>query len=212
MQTEIAVQQLGKGIEILFGGGRRHYLPKEERGARTDGRNLFNEAQEAGYHLAHDRDGLSALNAVPALALFTPGHMSYEIDRPETEPSLADMTGKALELLGRAEKPFFIMIEAGRIDHAGHSNDPEKLARVTSSFENLVRSMYGVALHGATTEELLGWFRAEIGTRFQIRGLPETVASDMPSALIRCEQREKEVIASSEQSTPSSPIPRRHMP
>lgn len=55
--------------------------------------------------------------------------MSYNIDRDaKKEPSLTEMSIKALDDLLKAsknnKKGFFIMIEASRIDHAGHSNDP----------------------------------------------------------------------------------------
>ena len=55
----------------------------------------------------------------------------YEIDRqqnPQQEPSLLEMVETALTSLDRASKwsfkGYFLMIEASRIDHAGHANDP----------------------------------------------------------------------------------------
>jgi alkaline phosphatase len=124
MEAEIGSQQIGKGIEILMGGGSSFYLPVEQGGLRKDGRNLFEEAKRAGYSQASSRTEMMAATELPLLALFTSGHMAYEIDRnPVQEPSLAEMTVKALELLSNSNKPFFIMIEAGRIDHAGHAND-----------------------------------------------------------------------------------------
>ena len=57
--------------------------------------------------------------------------MMYEIDRsrqPEKEPSMREMTETALNSLDRATRNttegYFLMIEASRIDHAGHANDP----------------------------------------------------------------------------------------
>lgn len=57
--------------------------------------------------------------------------MMYEIDRqqdPQQEPSLLEMVETALNSLDRASKwsfkGYFLMIEASRIDHAGHANDP----------------------------------------------------------------------------------------
>lgn len=124
METQIADQQLTKDIEILMGGGRQFYVPIDEGGRREDGRNLIEEAEAAGYHRADNRADLMAVDALPLIALFTASHMAYELDRdPNEEPSLAEMTAKSLELLGKADEPFFIMIEAGRIDHAGHGND-----------------------------------------------------------------------------------------
>jgi alkaline phosphatase len=56
--------------------------------------------------------------------------MMYEIDRskaPSEEPSLLEMSKAALASLDAATtnttKGYFIMIEASRIDHAGHAND-----------------------------------------------------------------------------------------
>jgi len=56
-------------------------------------------------------------------------HMSYNVDRdPALEPSLTEMALKGINDLYTAtqdsEKGFFIMVEASRIDHAGHANDP----------------------------------------------------------------------------------------
>jgi len=55
--------------------------------------------------------------------------MSYQVDRnPLLEPSLVEMASTAINSLSAAtkksKKAFFIMIEASRIDHAGHANDP----------------------------------------------------------------------------------------
>ncbi|MGB1375801.1 MAG: alkaline phosphatase [Rhodothermales bacterium] len=124
MEVEIAEQQLTKDIEILMGGGRQYYTPSEQGGGRQDGRDLIEEAESAGYHRAYNRAEMMAIDELPLIALFTNSHMAYEIDRvEEDEPSIAEMTMKSLELLNSAGKPFFIMIEAGRIDHAGHGND-----------------------------------------------------------------------------------------
>jgi len=50
-------------------------------------------------------------------------HMSYEVDRdPAKEPSLAEMARKAIEILSKNPEGFFLLIEGGRVDHAGHQN------------------------------------------------------------------------------------------
>ena len=124
MEDEIAVQMLEGGIDAIFGGGRRHFTADSSLGGgRPDSLDLFAQAEAAGYHVALDREGFGALQA-PALALFTPDHMAYEIDRDSTqEPSLAEMTTKAINLLSGDEDGFFLMVEGSRIDHAGHAND-----------------------------------------------------------------------------------------
>jgi alkaline phosphatase len=66
--------------------------------------------------------------------------MSYEADRPATEPSLTDMTVAALDRLAGDTEGFFLMVEAGRIDHAHHAgnaanalNDTIELSRAVAA-------------------------------------------------------------------------------
>ncbi len=120
-EEDIARQQLEQGIEIMLGGGRSFFFSPEEGGQRSDSMNVV---AGSGYQLLYTRDELLRATQLPVLGLFSDGHMAYDVDRRHTEePSLADMTSWALERLARAGRPFFIMIEAGRIDHAAHSRD-----------------------------------------------------------------------------------------
>lgn len=125
MEAEIAAQQLDQDIDVLLGGGRTWFLPEEQEGRRDDGRDLLSEAADHGVQVVQHRDELAAVEAAPVLGLFSMSHMDYEIDRdPAEQPSLAEMTRKAIELLEDAsEEGFFLMVEGSRIDHAGHSND-----------------------------------------------------------------------------------------
>lgn len=124
MENEIAAQQINKNIEVILGGGRRHFLPATDDGRRDDGRDLTAEAQQNGYQYVANRDALSGITEAPVLGLFSASHMDYEIDRdPAEQPSLAEMTQKALDLVDDDEDGYFLMVEASRIDHAGHAND-----------------------------------------------------------------------------------------
>lgn len=124
METEIAAQQITKGIDVILGGGAQFYLPTEAGGRRTDGRNLFQEAAQAGYHVVQDRAGFDTLGTTPAIGLFSPSHMAMDVDRdPATQPSLAEMTRTALALLKDTPEGFLLVIEGSRIDHAAHGND-----------------------------------------------------------------------------------------
>ena len=60
------------------------------------------------------------------LGLFERSHMRYEADRKDDvagEPSLAEMTEKAIKVLRQNNKGFYLMVEAGRIDHAHHAGN-----------------------------------------------------------------------------------------
>lgn len=124
MEDEIADQMSGSGVEVLFGGGRRHFTAD----GRADGRDVLAEMADNGASVATSRDGFDALTETPGVALLAASHLDYEIDREDGEqPSLAEMTGKAITLLNQSEeareKGFFLMVEASRIDHAEHGND-----------------------------------------------------------------------------------------
>ncbi|TDJ71323.1 MAG: alkaline phosphatase [Planctomycetota bacterium] len=120
MTRAIGEQQLRQGIEVLFGGGTPFHAPSD--GGRPNLRAL---AIEAGYRIVTDRAAFDELEETPVLAIFSSEHMAFEIDRdPLAQPSLAEMTRKALDLLDGDEAGFFLVVEGGRIDHAGHGNDP----------------------------------------------------------------------------------------
>ncbi|GAB5520231.1 MAG: alkaline phosphatase [Rhodothermales bacterium] len=125
MEAEIAAQQIRQGIDVILGGGTRFYLDEEAGGRRTDSRNLVGDAVDYGYTAVLDRAGFDAATTTPLLGLFSASHMDYEIDRdPAEQPSLAEMTMKAITLLeGASDEGFFLMVEASRIDHAAHAND-----------------------------------------------------------------------------------------
>jgi alkaline phosphatase len=123
-ENEIAEQQLGQDIEVLLGGGRRHFLPESAADSeRNDEQNLLKKANERGYRVVETADGLTRVEDGPLLGLFSDGHMAYEIDRPSSQPSLAQMTDTAIDVLSDHEDGYFLMVEGSRIDHAGHGND-----------------------------------------------------------------------------------------
>ena len=142
-EESVADQELKFGVDVLMGGRKQFFLPESAGGKRKDGRNLLEEAQQAGYTVAGTAEELKAAPAGKILGLFNMGNMSYEIDRAATaEPSLAEMTGKALQILSKSKRGFFVMIEGGRIDHAAHRNDAPATIRDTLAFDEAV----GVAM------------------------------------------------------------------
>ncbi len=134
----IANDLVDSGIDLIMGGGRQHMIPMgsvgPELGAskREDSRNLLEEMQSDGYILMQDKvafDAYEPEKGDKVLGIFNPGHMQYELDRAKDtngEPALWEMTEKALELLSKNRKGFFLMVEAARIDHAGHDHDTDR--------------------------------------------------------------------------------------
>lgn len=117
-------------VDIAMGGGARYFVPKGVAtpnggtGHRPDDVNLIETAQAAGIQYAHDKDSLAALDkSKPILGMWTDSHASYAVDRPDSEPSLADMTKAAIEYLSQNEDGYYLEIEAGRVDHANHAGN-----------------------------------------------------------------------------------------
>ena len=123
----IAKQQVHGNIDVVFGGGRQYLLPKEQGGTRTDSLNLVEVLKQQGYPVLETRDELLKFSGKKAWGLFAPEAMMYDLDRQTLgpqEPSLAEMTAKAIETLSKNEKGFFLFVEASKVDWAAHANDP----------------------------------------------------------------------------------------
>jgi alkaline phosphatase len=131
---------LVNGIEVVMGGGRRHFLPRDAaynspdavsaiEGERTDGQDLISlwQSMYPNGRYVYDQNGFDAINPQSTervLGLFNESHMQYEADRANDiagEPSLTEMTQKAIDRLDNNRRGYFLMVEAGRIDHAHHA-------------------------------------------------------------------------------------------
>ena len=133
---------LGDGVDVVFGGGRKHFQPTTAGGARTDGRDLIAELKAGGYRYASNKAEFDTLQATDGkvVGLFTSSHMSYDLDRdPSKEPSLGEMTNKAIDVLAAKKKGFFLMVEGGRIDHALHETTARKALQDTVAFDSAIR-------------------------------------------------------------------------
>lgn len=127
--NEIAEQQVYLDIDVVFGGGKQYLVPTEQKGKRTDGEDLIEVLKKRGYAFIETRQELIDLpaNTRKVWGLFADDALAYEFDREalkSKEPSLAEMTRKAIEILSKNPKGFFLFVEAGKVDWASHANDP----------------------------------------------------------------------------------------
>lgn len=146
---EIAGQLFDAGIDVLLGGGRDQFLPSGKGdGKRKDGRDIMAEAAAKGYAVATTKDELAVAKGARVLGLFHKSYMNYQKDRAylgTAEPSLADMTAKALEVLKGTKDGFFLMVEGSRIDHAAHAGDAAGVVAETDDFARAVGLLYEFA-------------------------------------------------------------------
>jgi alkaline phosphatase len=144
----LADQFLGIAPEVAFAGGLQYFVPStvSKKSKRTDQRDIIAEARQVGYTFVSTVDQLRSTNMASVqkiLGLFSDSHMSYEIDRlneasSRNQPSLAEMTKAALDVLKRNPRGFFLMIEGGRIDHACHGHDIKAAIYDVIAFNNAV--------------------------------------------------------------------------
>ena len=140
----IAEQLVESDVNILFGGGRAFFLSKTQKDCkRKDNRNLLEEARKKNYVVIESADEMKKATGKKMLGLFNKGDMLFEIDRLGSyEPSLAEMTGKALDVLSSNKEGFFLMVEGGKIDHAAHHNDIAALVFEGIAFDEAVKVAY----------------------------------------------------------------------
>ena len=140
---------LGTGVDVLMGGGRNQFKPWDATTnpkGRADGRDLL--AELVGYTVATTRD---EMNAAPDTGKFiglysSKGQMEYELDRVNgagegaTQPSLGEMTSKAIDILSQNSSGYFLMVEGGRIDHALHGTNARRVMEDTIAFDDAIKA------------------------------------------------------------------------
>lgn len=175
---------IGGGIDVAMGGGRTEFLPAdmadpeytERHGERADGRNLVNIWQQRhpdGAYVwnAQQLANLDLSRTPRLLGLFEPSHMRYGHDRDKDkagEPSLAEMTRAALDVLKHNDKGFFLMVEAGRIDHALHAGNAYRALDETIDLAAAVK----VAQAMTDPEHILIVVTADHSHTLTLRGYP----------------------------------------
>ncbi|WP_394210401.1 alkaline phosphatase [Enterovibrio calviensis] len=169
LENEIAAEMLNTDVDVMLSGGIRHWIPQstndkgdtynalmEKTGGslylkskRKDERNLLTEAEGQGYALAFDQNSLRDAKGDKVLGLFSYSGMNDGIahskskDDPErTQPTLQQMTEKALSILEKDKDGFFLMVEGGQIDWAGHSNDAGTMLHEMIKFDDAVAAVY----------------------------------------------------------------------
>lgn len=135
--ADIAVQAIDAmeagTVDVLLGGGARNFVPAGAKtvhdgdSSRKDELDLVARAQAFGAQFVSDKAGLEGISGdKPVLGLFRNSDMSYETERGETEPSVADMTVAAIKALEGNENGFYLMVEGGRVDHANHAGNANR--------------------------------------------------------------------------------------
>jgi len=184
--ADIAAQLIdsdfGDGFDVVFGGGRSNFMlstqkdPEDETktGARNE-RDLIAEWQEkyADGTYIWNKEGFDGLTpeTTKVLGLFNGSHMQYEADRESDaggEPSIAEMTVKAIDILEKNEDGFVLMVEGGRVDHAHHAGNAARALTDAIAVSEAVKAAYDAV----NPEETLILLTADHSHVFSIAGYP----------------------------------------
>jgi alkaline phosphatase len=137
-------ERLHDGVDVLMGGGRPFFTPFDAQAnpkGRADGRDLLAEFKARGYFVAATRaDMMSALPNRKFVGIYADSHLDYASVRKPTQPTLAEMTNKSIELLAKNPKGFFLMVEGGKIDHALHDSNAKNALEEVVDFDNAVQA------------------------------------------------------------------------
>ena len=138
----ITLDMFNHNVDVLLGGGEDYFLPVgttgcyPDDGDRTDSRNLIEEAVGKGYRHVCDEAGLKDIEPGTTDKLLGT-FADYNMPRPYT-PSLAEMTEKAIAILNKNPRGFFLMVEGGQIDQAAHANDAPNTLDDVATFDKAV--------------------------------------------------------------------------
>lgn len=133
-EDSLGEQMLFAGFDVLLGGGTDFFVTK-----RADKEDLTAIAKARGYSYVTTTAEMKAEKGKKILGLFAPGGMNYDIDRDSAkEPSLEEMTEKALSIVSRNTKGFVLMVEGSEIDWAAHANDPVGMISDINAFDRSV--------------------------------------------------------------------------
>lgn len=134
---DIAEQMVTSGIDVILGGGLVYFLPESvEGGKRADGRDLLAYAKDRGYDVFSTAEGMSKSTSRRMIGLFTEGSMTTN----PPEPSIAEMTVKAMNTMASNPRGFFLMSEGAQIDSEAHGNNTAGVVKQTLLFDDAIRA------------------------------------------------------------------------
>jgi len=147
-------------ITVAMGGGREYFRPegtydpeygRQVQNNREDGQDLVamwesKYGSSAKYVWNQKQfDAVDPATTDKLWGMFEPGDMNFEIDRNNPnyehsgEPSITEMTEKALKILEKNENGYFLFVEGGRIDHGHHGAEAYASLNDWVAFDNAIQ-------------------------------------------------------------------------
>lgn len=144
----LSEQQVYQDIDVVLGAGEKYFLPD----GRSDGENLVEELKSMGYDYITTPEEMKNSDSSKIWGMFAPVDLSYEMDRdPSKQPSISEMTQKAIDTLSKNENGFFLLVEGSKVDWAAHANDPIGVISDTLAYDDAVAAAVDFAKKDGNT-------------------------------------------------------------
>lgn len=145
--NSIMKQMVYGKFDVLLGGGDRQFSSEAlsadgKTQYRKDGIDLREVIKSMGYDYLTNKNELTSTTSSKLWGMFAPQALSPDIDRerltPE-QPTLEEMSKKAIDTLAKDKDGFFLMVEGSQIDWAGHANDPAQIVSELVAYDKAVK-------------------------------------------------------------------------
>ncbi|KXY44457.1 alkaline phosphatase [Bacillus cereus] len=134
-------QQVYQNIEVVLGGGKAALQPTTSNGIRKDNEDLVKVIQDKGYEFVETKDALLNSKSKKIWGSFSNTALAFDMDRRITnpkQPTLSQMTRKAIQTLSKDKDGFFLFVEGSKADWAAHANDPIGMISDVLAFDDAV--------------------------------------------------------------------------
>ena len=157
--NQILQQQINQDMEVVLGGGFNKpsgFSSEVEADEFTSYyEEQVNNIKEEGFDFITTKDELTSYNGDKLWGSFADADLKYDFDRQSdndnVQPSLAEMTDKAIEVLNKDEDGFFLMVEGSKVDWAAHANNTVGIVSDILAFDEAVKKAVEFAKEDGNT-------------------------------------------------------------
>lgn len=130
-------------MKVVLGGGRLDFLPEGEGGRRKDGRDLVSEWKAKGVEVVRSKAELETAQGGDSgrvVGLFSGGPLAFanQMESGSEQPSLPDMTRRAIDLLKSHRRGYVLIVDAALFTAACEGNQAERALREVMALDEAV--------------------------------------------------------------------------
>lgn len=146
--NQILQQQINQDMEVVLGGGFNKASGFSSEVSSDEFESYYeeqvNNIKEEGFDFITTKDQLTSYDGDKLWGRFADADLKYDFDRQSdndnVQPSLAEMTNKAIEVLNKDEDGFFLMVEGSKVDWAAHANNTVGIVSDILAFDEAVKA------------------------------------------------------------------------